>query len=76
MNHQLHDQPTTSTRWAPWWLYLATIVAANYLWRAVLPDASTPALRVLVALAFSAIVFLAITVTYRAIDRRGGPRVM
>jgi hypothetical protein len=56
---------TTSTRWAPWWVYLVIIIGANYLRRAVLPDGSTPALRVVLALAVSAILFVVITIAYR-----------
>jgi len=45
------------------------IVGANYLRRAVLPDGSTPALRVVVALTVSAVLFVVITVIYRAVVR-------
>jgi hypothetical protein len=68
-----HEKPaTTSTRWAPWWVYLVIIVGANYLRRAVLPDGSTPALRVVVALAASAVLFVVITIAYRTAVRRDG----
>ena len=66
---QLQGQPSTSTRWAPWWAYLVIIVGANYLRRAVLPDGGTPALRVVVALTVSPILFVVITVIYRAVVR-------
>jgi hypothetical protein len=69
MNQQRQHHPTTSTRWAPWWVYLVIIVGANYLRRVLLPDGSTPALRVVVALAVSAVLFAAITFTYRAVVR-------
>jgi hypothetical protein len=69
MKQQLHRQPSTSTRWAPWWAYLVIIVGANYLRRAALPDGSTPALRVVVALTVSAVLFVVITVIYRAVVR-------
>ena len=75
MNQQLQEQATTSTKWAPWWLYLVIIVGANYLRRAVLPDGSTPATRVVVALAVSAVLFLAITIIYRAAVQRDDTRV-
>ena len=74
MNHDdqhLHEQPTTSTRWAPWWVYVVVVVGANYLRRALVPDGSTPALRVVVALVFSAAIFVAVTVIYRAAVRPG-----
>jgi hypothetical protein len=66
---QPQEQPSPSTRWAPWWAYLVIIVGANYLRRAVLPDGSTPALRVAVALTVSAVLFVVITVIYRALVR-------
>ena len=75
MNQQLEAKKTTkSTLWAPWWAYLVVIVGANYLRRAVLPDGSTPALRVVVALAFSAALFITITAIYRATIGRDGRR--
>jgi len=69
MNQQVQQQPTTSTRWAPWWVYFVIIVGANYLRRALLPDGGTPALRVVIALALSAVLFAAITIIYRSIVR-------
>ena len=51
-------------------MYLVIIVGANYLRRAALPDASTPALRVALALAVSATLFVIITIAYRAVARR------
>ena len=72
MNQQLHEQPTTSAKWAPWWVYLAVIVGANYLRRAVVADGSVPAVRVVVALATSAALFTIITVVYRANVRHDG----
>ena len=59
----------------PWWLYLVIIIGANYLRRAVLPDASTPPARVVIALAVSAVVFVAITIIYRATARRDDTRI-
>ena len=80
MNHQCDVTPTVTnqqrrpqaatTKWAPWWVYLVIIVGANYLRRAALPDASTPALRVALALAVSAALFVIITIAYRAVARR------
>ena len=61
-----HEQSKTSQRWAPWWLYLVVIVPANYLRRVVLPESSVPAPDVMVALVFSALLFAAITIVYRA----------
>jgi hypothetical protein len=57
--------PRTSIKRAPWWVYLVIILGANYLRRVALPDASTPAARVLVALIFSVAAFVTITVIYR-----------
>jgi hypothetical protein len=56
--------------WAPWWVYLVIIVGANSLRRAALPDGSTPTVRVALALAVSAVLFVIITTTYRAVARR------
>jgi hypothetical protein len=65
-------RPATSAKWAPWWIYVVIIVGANYLRRAVAVDGGGPAMRVIIALAVSAVLFVAITVVYRAIVRRGG----
>jgi hypothetical protein len=75
MNRPPPQRPTTTTtaRWAPWWVYLVVIVGANYLRRAALPDGSTPALRVAVALVLSAALFVVITIVYRIAVRRDGP---
>lgn len=70
MNQQLREQPTTTTKWAPWWVYLVVIVGTNYLRRAAFPDGSSPAIRVAVALAFSAALFVFVTLVYRAAARR------
>ena len=70
MNQQLQQQAMTSTRWAPWWIYLVIIVGANYLRRAVSADGGAPAVRVVVVLAVSAVLFVVITVVYRANVRR------
>jgi hypothetical protein len=50
------------------------IVGANYLRRAALPDGSVPAVRVVLALGFSAALFVTITITYRAATRMLAPR--
>jgi hypothetical protein len=69
-NQQLQDRrPALGP--APWWVYLAIIVGANYLRRAVLPEPGEPAQRVLLALAFSAALFVVITISYRVAVRRG-----
>jgi hypothetical protein len=75
MKQQHQVQETTSTKWAPWWLYLVIIVGANYLRRAVLPDGSTPAARVVLALAVSTVLFVATTIIYRATVRGDGSRI-
>ena len=75
MNQQLQEQAMTSTKWAPWWAYVVIIVGANYLRRAVVADGGGPAVRVVVALAFSAALFIIITVVFRANVRGdGSPR--
>jgi hypothetical protein len=72
MNQQLQKQAMTSTRWAPWWIYFVIIVGANSLRRAVVADGGAPAVRAVVALAFSATLFIVLTVVYRANVRRDG----
>jgi hypothetical protein len=72
MNRPLQEQATTSTRLAPWWLYLVIIVGANHLRRAVVADWGGTAVRVVVALAFAAALFIIITVIYRANVRHAG----
>ena len=69
MDQELHERRATATRWAPWWAYLGAIVGANYLRKAALPEGGGPALRVALALAFSAVLFVVITVLYRATQR-------
>lgn len=59
------------TRWAPWWAYLAIILAVNYLRQAVMPAGSIPEWAVvLLVVGISAILFIGITAVYRAIPRR------
>ncbi len=65
-------QPPRPSKWAPWWLSLVVVVSANHLRRAVGADGGSPAVRVLVALAFSALVFIVLTVVYRAAVRPTG----
>jgi hypothetical protein len=55
-------------------VYLVIIVAANYLRRAALPDGSAPVVRVVLALGFSAALFVTITIICRAATRIGGPQ--
>ena len=81
MTFQLQDpnqtdsptQRTMSAKWAPWWIYVVIIVGVNYLRRAVVVDGGGPVVRIVVALALSAVLFVTITVVYRAIVRRDGP---
>jgi len=65
MNDQRLHKPATSN-WAPLWLYLVAVVGGNHLRRLALPDGSTPALRLVLALAFSALLIAAITLVHRA----------
>jgi hypothetical protein len=62
---QIGDRRTTSTKWAPWWVYVAIIIGANYLRKALLGEGDGPAVRVAVALALSAALFVIITIVYR-----------
>jgi hypothetical protein len=68
MDQRLEDRSAAATRWAPWWIYFATIVGANYLRKALLGEGNDPALRVAVALAVSAAVFVVVTLVHRAIQ--------
>jgi hypothetical protein len=64
-----------SSRWAPWWLYILVIVGMTHLRRVVGVDGSTPAARVVIALAVSATLFVTITAGYRAfVHRAASPR--
>ncbi len=67
-------RPTRSRRWAPWWTYLVVILGANHLRRAGGVEGSTPATRVVLALAIAAALFVAITVLSRALTARGSRR--
>lgn len=61
-----HDPRTPSTsRWAPWWVYLVVLLGANYL-RAAAIRGSDPMLHVVTALGLAAILFLAVTALWRA----------
>jgi hypothetical protein len=68
-DQQHRAAPAATTKWAPWWVYLVLIVGANYLRRAALPDGSTHTLRVALALAVSAALFVIITIAYRVLAR-------
>jgi hypothetical protein len=63
---QPREPAPRSTTWAPWWIYLVAIVGANAVRRAVVGDLGAPAVRVVVALAFSAALFVAVTAIHRA----------
>ena len=64
MNQHVQAHQKTSTKWAPWWVYFVVIVGANYLRRATSPQGSTPEARLVVALGFSAALFVVITLIY------------
>ena len=66
----------TGSRWAPWWVYLAVILGANYLWRAVLADGGNPAVHAVVTLAVSVVLFVVVTAVHRTATRShdGGHR--
>jgi len=69
MEQQAHARPATESRWAPWWVYLGTILGANYLRKAIWPESNDTLPQVAVALAFSAVLFVVITLVYRATHR-------
>ncbi|QWF22210.1 hypothetical protein KM427_00195 [Nocardioides sp. LMS-CY] len=71
------NQPTTSAKWAPWWIYLIVLLGANYARSAVLPGDSLP-LPAIVAIAVgqAAVLFVIITAIWRVTRRdknRGQP---
>jgi hypothetical protein len=62
---------TRPPRWAPWWVYLVTILGTNYLRQLIMPAGVVPEWAVVVvAVAQSSIVFAIITVGYRAASHR------
>ena len=69
MDQQTHAQPATEKRLAPWWVYLGTILGANYMRKAIWPESNDALPQVAVALAFSAVLFVVITLAYRATRR-------
>ena len=69
------EQDMTPPRWAPWWTYLVIILGANSVRRALVGDAGSPTLGVVVALAIAATLFTIITVVYRAMVRHDGTSV-
>ncbi|HWM21405.1 MAG TPA: hypothetical protein VNO51_17055 [Ilumatobacteraceae bacterium] len=66
----MQAQPKMATKWAPWWVYFVIIVGANYVRRGTSPDGSSPEIRVVIALGFSAALCVIITLIYRAAARR------
>ena len=69
------SKPTGTVRragkWAPWWTYLVPILGINYLRQLVLPYGTVPeAVDALLAVVTSVMLFVIMTVIYRA-TRRG-----
>jgi hypothetical protein len=63
---QNSNEADAAGRWAPWWAYAGLILGANYLRQVILPHGSLPEWGVvLLVLAMSGALFLAITATYR-----------
>lgn len=65
------DRPEPSGKWAPWWVYLIVLLGSNYLRNHFVPGSSLPLLAVVaIAVGQAAILFVLITVIWRA-ARRG-----
>ncbi len=59
-----------ASRWAPWWWYAVVILGVNYLRQLVVPVGTVPEWAVVViVLATSAVLFVAVTAAYR-VSRR------
>jgi hypothetical protein len=60
------NKPTTSPKWAPWWIYLIVLLGANYLRGYVLPgDALALPVTVAVAIGQAAALFVIVTAIWR-----------
>ncbi|GAA1487432.1 hypothetical protein [Brachybacterium sacelli] len=65
------NQPETSQKWAPWWIYLIVLLGANYLRALVLPGDSLPLpATVAIAVGQAAVLFVIVTAIWR-LTRRG-----
>lgn len=59
-----------SRRWAPWWAYVIPIIGINYLRQVALPFGTVPEIAdALLAVVIAAVLFVAITAAYRAMQR-------
>jgi hypothetical protein len=57
-------------RFAPWWVYLLPIIGVNYLRQWAIPYGTVPEpVDVIIALAIAAVLFVIITVAFRATRR-------
>lgn len=69
-NNPTPNRTATSTKWAPWWVYLIVLLGANYL-RAYLMPAGTLPEPVIVAIALvqAAVLFVIVTAIWRETRR-------
>ncbi|MFW3171977.1 hypothetical protein [Geodermatophilus sp. CPCC 206100] len=68
---QRSAQHERTSRWAPWWVYLVLILAANYLRQLALPFGTLPEWGdVLLAVGIAAVLFVAVTAVHRATRRQ------
>jgi hypothetical protein len=64
------DEVPPASQWAPWWWYAVVILGVNYLRQLVVPVGTVPEWAVvLIVLATSAVLFVAVTAAYR-VSRR------
>ena len=60
----------SGTKWAPWWWYVIPILGVNYMRQGLMPVGTVPEWAVvLIVLAVSAALFVAITYAYRVSSR-------
>jgi hypothetical protein len=60
------DRRTTSSRWAPWWIYVIVAIAGNQVKQQLVPDDTPLALMVLITAATVAALLALVTSIYRA----------
>lgn len=64
------DQPTSSDKWSPWWIYVIVLLGANYLRTYFMSDSSLPIpLIAAIAIGQAALLFVVITAIWRAFRR-------
>lgn len=68
-----NGQEAANQRWAPWWVYVVVIVGANWVRGSIMSDRDLPAaVQVVSALGLAAVLYVAVTVVWRAMNPGGG----